>query len=147
MLSIPSYPNPYATTPITNAVGWISFLALDFSTPVPSGRVVLNVNADAQGATQYKPPIVQKSYSLGQVLRAEIPGTPEIPGNPGDPNADPPVPPTEAVPAVPGVPAIVFPSFADLLGDPEFAQAFGVIRAKLYAAVAVCPCLEGATPL
>jgi hypothetical protein len=137
-LLIPEYPNPYSTTPATNAIGWVSFIALDASKPAVTGRVVININQDEASANAYLSPLGQVNLSLGQVLVAEVPDVPEVVA---DPESDPPI---EGVPAVPGTPAVMFPTFAELMADSEFASAFEVIKAKLYAAALASPELPGA---
>jgi hypothetical protein len=104
-LLIPEYPNPFQATPASNAYGWISTLALDFTTPIPSGRVALNVHADTAAALAGAQSIDQPAFVLG----------------------------------VDG-----FPGFGELMHDPEFAQAFAVVRSKLYAAIGRQPLFAGA---
>ena len=107
-----------------NAYAWLSFIALDLF--AGSGRVVFNINPTADDWD--KPPVAQVSVSLGQML---------TPATPGDPNATPPVPATEAV---------TFDTLQDLMSDPEFAQAYATVGAKLYArAAAKVPAFAGAT--
>lgn len=115
-LNLPTLATPYGIE-LTNAYAWLSGLALDLS--ANTGRCVLNVNPDE--AAWQSTPVVQVAVSLGQVL------------TPGDPTASPPVEPT------------LFPTLSELMSDPEFAQAYSVIGAKLYAALLAHPALAGAT--
>jgi len=123
-LGILSYPNPCSSTPMTNAYGWLSFIALDLFQG--TGRVVFNINPTADDWD--KPPVAQVSVSLGQTL---------TPATPGDPNATPPVPATEAV---------TFDTLQELMADPEFAAAYRVIGAKIYQqAAAKVPAFAGSS--
>ena len=116
-LSTPTFPNPYSSTPLTNAYAWLAFLALDLS--AGQGRVAFNVHPSE--ADWSKPPMGQLSITLGQDLNPPAVG-------------GPPPPPA------------VFPTLAELMADPEFAAAYDVIGRKLYEhAAAKVPAFAGST--
>lgn len=116
-LSIPTFPNPYSSTPLANAYAWLAFIALDLSTG--QGRVAFNVHPSAEDWS--KPPLGQLSITLGQDLNPPAAG-------------GPPPPPA------------VFPTLAELMTDPEFAEAYRVIGAKIYQhAAAKVPVFAGSS--
>jgi hypothetical protein len=61
-LSVPSYPNPYSTTPLPAAYAWIETVSLDYANG--SGSLVVRVNADA--ASYALPPIDRVFITMGQ---------------------------------------------------------------------------------
>lgn len=65
-LQVPSYPNPYSETPLTDAYAWFSFLAIDFRTG--SSRVVLDINHDADAAAKLFRPVDRVELINGQEL-------------------------------------------------------------------------------
>lgn len=101
-LQLPSFTPPYSATPIQNAYAWIANLLIDFR--AMSGSLMMSIDASASDAAAGYPPIQGIAITLGQTL----------------------------VPVNGNTPAVTFPTLQELLADPEFAQAFGVIRTKLY---------------
>lgn len=118
-LQIPSYPDPTSTTPIANAYAWISNLVLDFraNSGQGGGSMMIGVNRSAADAAALMPAVAGVAVSLGQML----------------------------VPATGNTPAVTYPTFAELMSDPEFAAAFATIRAKLYTPLLSAPAFAGAT--
>lgn len=114
-INIPSFPDPSRTIPITNAYGWIAFEALDGNTG--TGRITLNIHPDADSANAFLTPATRLDVSLGELLN----------------------------PASPGEPAMKFPSLMELMANPDFAQAYGIILYILYTALLNHPKLEGST--
>jgi hypothetical protein len=109
-MTIPTFRNPYDLTgaPLADVFGWIRVVCLDAATGV--GRVVLSLNPNP-AASGTSPPIAEIPADLGAVLVAGAP--PAMDGS------------------TPEVPAVKFATLDELLADPEFAQAFGVILARL----------------
>lgn len=118
-LLIPSYPNLYdPASPVANAYGWISGLTLDASTG--EGRLTLFIHP-SEAASEVAPPLFRVEVQLGQEFA------------PGDGE---------------GSPRLAFPSLAELMQVPEFAQAYAVIRGVLQVAlVANHPALIDATTI
>lgn len=69
-IQLPNYPNPFSSLPLTDAIAWINFLSLDFSSPEPQGRIEVSINVDAASASAYKQPIAKLGYVLGYQLDA-----------------------------------------------------------------------------
>ncbi len=119
-LTVPTWRNPFdISNPFENVYARIAGVGLDAS--VGSGRVVFNIhpNAAALGSV----PLDQLGISLGEQLVA------------ADPLADPPVE------------AVNFQTLGQFMADTEFAAAYAVIAAKLYAAALNHPRMAGATPV
>jgi len=117
-LQIENYPDPTSVTPISAAYAWINSLTLDFraNSGQGAGSIMVGVNRSAADAAALLPAVVGVPVQLGQTL---------VPAN-GD------------------TPAVVFPTFAELLADPEFAAAFSTVRAKLYTALLAVPAFASA---
>lgn len=119
-IEIPTFPNPFdANNPLTNLYAWMSFIAFDVSSS--SGRLVLNIHPNEAAWSNL--PLEQIDIALGQLLQ------------PGDPDAEPPVAP------------IHFPTIAELMAIPEFAEAYLTIGAILYQKSLDHAKLQGATIL
>lgn len=118
-LQVTSYPDPTSLTPIANAYAWIGTLMLDFRANGGQGGgwLRVDVNRDAADAAALMPAAAAVPVQLGQTL----------------------------VPANGNTPAVTFPTFAQLMADPEFAAAFATIRAKLYTELLTVPAFSGAT--
>ena len=122
-LQLPTFQDPTRATPIANAYAWISNLVLDFraNNGQGGGSLMVGINASAADAAAIMPAVAGVSVTLGQTL---------VPANPV---------------ATPPAPAVTFPTFAQLMTDPDFATAFGTIREKLYTALLQHPAFAGAT--
>jgi hypothetical protein len=120
-LVLPNYQSIYSETPIQNAVGYISLLTLDTSSPQGSGRIMVNINMDGPGADSYLPPIGQASISMNQTFDT---GERDENGNPV---------------------VVTFPDLSVLMSDPDFAVAFATIRTKLYTELQKLPLFAGST--
>lgn len=114
-LNIPTYQSIYSLIPLQNTVGYISLLVLDTSSPEGSGRLMININVDEAAADAYLPPIGQVSVSMSQTFDT---GERDEGGNPI---------------------VVTFPDLGALMTDPDFANAFGIIKAKLYSELQKLP--------
>lgn len=119
-LRIPQFENPFdPSNPFADAYAWTAGLGLDLF--AGQGRVTANVNPN-ENAWQ-SPPIDQVSISLGDELS---PAVYDQDGN-----------------VV--TPAVKVKTLAELMADPEFAQAYQVLGGKLYQELAKHPKFSGAT--
>ena len=117
-IAVPEFTSPFdPANPVKDAYLWIASLALDNA--AGTGRLTLNIHPNAAAHTAQ--PLAQINVTLGQVFQM------------GNQMAEPPVP------------EIAFPTLAQLMNDPEVANAYAMLGAKLYAAlVAIVPALNGA---
>lgn len=105
-LQISSFENPFdPANPLANVYAWTASLGLDIF--AGTGRVTLNVNPNPEA--WQAPPIGQIPISLGEVVeRAVFEDGIEV------------------------SPEVRVKTLAELMADPEFAQAYQVIGSKLY---------------
>lgn len=116
-ITIPSYPNPYSTRPITDAVGFIGISNFDHFQG--NGRLVLAIYPDAASAQADLPPIATREYVIPAV----------------DPVADPNV--TD--------PKFGLPSLKTI--EAQNGQIFEALVGVFYQLLLADPALKGATPL
>lgn len=124
-LQLPSYPDPTnPAVPITDAYAWATSITVDFraaASGAGGGSMMIGVNRSAAAAAANAPPVGGIPIAFGQTL---------VPANPSE---------------TPPVAAVLMPTFAEMMQDPEFAAAFATIRAKLYGWIAPHPAFAGAT--
>ena len=118
-LTIPEIKVTGWTTPITNAYGFI--LQVNIGTwTAGQTRIDIGVFANADSAGAGEPPLKIVSLVPGQVL-APASVTPEVTDTSGN----------IITPAV-DTPAVTMPTLTEFMTNPDFATAFGTIRAILY---------------
>jgi hypothetical protein len=129
-LAIPDYRSPFSATPVKEAYGYIKAISLD--SEQLTGKLVLRIYYDQASADMA--PIDELQVAAGEMT---VPATP-----------DQVVPDGDGTKVIPGTPAVYFPSLADFMADPEFAQAFAVVASKLEVALlATVPKLKDAEQL
>lgn len=64
MLNVPSYQSSFFVQPLSNVVGWIASLSIDFSSG--GGRLTLNIHPDMESAGAMKTPIAQITVGCGE---------------------------------------------------------------------------------
>lgn len=122
-LLIPSFPDPRdPATPLQNAYAFISEVTFSWT---GQSRLTISVNPNVGAWTGA--PVGQVQVRAGEILVPAV--------------YDDPVSPDRTI----VTPAVTYPTFEELLADPEFAQAFALIGAKLQAPLLNHPRLAGAT--
>lgn len=122
-LNIPSFPDPRdPANPITNAYGFIAEVTFSWI-----GESKLTINISPNAAAWTGAPVDQIRVKAGEIL------APAQYDNWQSPDR-------KVI-----SPEVRYPTFEQLMADPEFAQAFAVIGGKLQTALAGHPRLAGAT--